>query len=196
MFSGIIQDIGYISHIQITQNNTQLTIILDKLKTDKMALGDSIAVNGVCLTIIALYNHSFKVDVSDHTLSLTVLGKFTKGQRVNLETALTLNQGINGHLVSGHIDNIAQVVAVQNLVKHCHICIKVPKMLDRYLVKKGSVCVNGVSLTINEIKNCIFSLNIVPHTLKSTTLSELVVNDSVNIEVDLFAKQLEKLMIN
>lgn len=194
MFSGIIQDIGQLTNKIVQDSNTKLTINTDKINASELVLGDSIAVNGVCLTVIKTTDNSFEADVSGETLSVTTLGGLSVGDRLNLEPALTLVKGINGHLVSGHIDDIAQVVAIEALGEHDKISIKTPVELQQYLIKKGSVGINGVSLTINSVVNDIFTLNIVPHTLKSTTLSDLTQGDFVNIEVDVIARYIKNLL--
>ena len=194
MFSGIIQAIGLVEKIDNNPTNTQIVFNSGQLDMSNIILGDSIAVNGVCLTVINQNKNTFSADISLETSKVSTFSDIKIGQRVNLEKALTLNQSINGHLVSGHIDGVAVVKTVKQQGEHCYIEISSPKSLTHYIVKKGSICINGVSLTVNEVKNDIFTLNIVPYTLKSTTLSELKKKVKVNIEVDIFARHLEQLL--
>ncbi len=194
MFSGIIQAIGCVKEIHIIADNARFNFTVGDLDIAQTQLGDSIAVNGVCLTVIAKTDAEFLVDVSPETMGLTQLGLLKAGELVNLEKALTLHQGINGHLVSGHVDGLANIKSIEPLGEHTLINMQAPKSLLPFIAKKGSICINGVSLTINTVEQDIFSLNIVPHTLKSTTFGQLKQGDQVNIEVDLLARHLEVLL--
>jgi riboflavin synthase len=194
MFSGIIEQNGIIKNLTPTSGGAlfEFEVANDFLTHAK--IGGSIAVNGTCLTVIALSDKTFSADLSNETLNLTIFASSKIGDKVNLEHTLTLQQGIDGHLVSGHIDGLGEIVARNPLGDNTEFRIKIPANLDKYIVKKGSIAVNGISLTVNKIANNIFSVNIIPHTLKSTNLVDLTQGDKVNIEIDLIARHLEKLL--
>ncbi len=157
-------------------------------------VGDSIAVNGVCLTATELKKNSFTADVSQETLSCTTFSELTKGQHVNLEKSLRLNQGIDGHLVSGHVDGIGEVDSVYTEGVSTRLKIKAMSGLMKYIAKKGSICINGVSLTVNSVVGNIFDVNIVPHTFSATTLGSLNEKSKVNLEIDIIARHVEQLI--
>jgi riboflavin synthase len=159
-----------------------------------VSIGDSIAVNGVCLTVIDFCDSNFSVDVSQETLDCSIFDKLQKGQNVNLEKSLRLNQGIDGHLVNGHVDGIGKVDSIYAEGESTRINILIGQSLEKYVAKKGSICINGVSLTVNSIENNIVGVNIVPHTCAVTTFGELEVGARVNIEIDIIARHLEKLI--
>jgi len=161
-------------------------------KTD---LGDSIATNGVCLTVVALTGRGFSADVSRETLSLTTLQRLRPGTRVNLEKALTLQTRLGGHLVSGHVDGVGEVVSRRNDGRSIRFRIKAPVDLAKYIAHKGSICVDGISLTVNAVDGAEFELNIVPHTLQETTLGDFMPGRRVNLEVDVIARYLERLLL-
>ncbi len=188
MFSGIIEALGVVKQQQISANNTKITFTSERLNFDGIIIGDSIAVNGVCLTIVSLGNNQFSVDLSSETLRASTFYNVNVGDIVNLEKPLTLNKALNGHLVSGHIDSIASVSAVKNTGEHTILTIKFAKEYAKYIVVKGSICLNGVSLTINYINNDTFMVNVVPHTLRFTNLGKLVVGDKINLEIDMLAR--------
>ncbi len=193
MFSGIIETTGTILNITPTSGGCQLTIsVSDFLHTT--TIGDSISVNGVCLTVISFTSEQFTVDVSKETMRLTTFGSGKVGDILNLEHTLTLGKGIHGHLVSGHVDTLGTVVKIDEIGDNWHLEIEIPSEFDKYIVKKGSITINGVSLTINAISDSIFALNIIPHTLKSTNLQDLSQGAQVNVEIDLIARHLEKLI--
>ncbi len=196
MFTGIIQALGQIKSISSHDQGATLEFQTSGLDFSNVAIGDSIAVNGVCLTAIEVNSDSFKADLSQETLNCSIFDQLNKGDRVNLEKALRLNQGIDGHLVSGHVDGIATVVDKFNEGESTRFKIKAPQSLVKYIARKGSVCINGVSLTVNEIIEDVFDLNIVPHTLVATTLGNLNVESQVNLEVDIIARHLEQLIAN
>jgi riboflavin synthase len=164
------------------------------LDLESVAAGDSIAVNGACLTAVALQPGSFAADVSRETLDNTTLGTLTEGSRVNLETALTLGTPLGGHLVTGHVDGVGRLTARRQDGRSWRLEIEVPEALARYVARKGSVCVDGISLTVNEVQGARFGVNIVPHTMEATNLGERRPGDTVNIEVDIVARYLERLM--
>lgn len=195
MFTGIIEATGTIRSMQAKGGDMRLTIATGKLKMSDVALGDSIAVNGVCLTAIALDSASFSADVSRETLSLTSLANLTQGSHVNLEKALTLQTRLGGHLVSGHVDGLGQVVERHDDARSVRFSIKAPNELAKYIAHKGSVTVDGTSLTVNKVNGAVFELNIVPHTLQETIMADYHVGTKVNLEVDLIARYLERLLL-
>jgi riboflavin synthase len=195
MFTGIIQSVGDIRSLEPRGGDVRLTVATGKLDMEAVALGDSIAVNGVCLTAVALEGASFAADVSRETLSLTTLGDLRVGSPVNLERALTLATSLGGHLVSGHVDGVGRVLDRRADGRSIRFGIEAPSGLARYIAHKGSICVDGISLTVNGIRGCDFELNIVPHTLEETTMSDYGPGTRVNLEVDLIARYLERLVL-
>ena len=194
MFTGIILAIGKIAAIERRAGDCRLKIDTGKLSLTDVALGDSIAVNGVCLTAVELGPHYFCADVSNETLSRTLLNTATVGTPVNLELALTPSTRMGGHIVSGHVDGIGQVIEKIADGRSFRFKFKAPDNLAKYIAEKGSICINGISLTVNEVKGAVFGVNIVPHTLKETTLGDAVAGTQVNLEVDLLARYMERLM--
>jgi len=195
MFTGIIQAVGSIASLEQRGGDLRLGINTGKLELDDVALGDSIAVSGVCLTAVVLSGSGFYADVSGETLRRTILGDLGVGAAVNLEKALTLSTRLGGHLVSGHVDGIGSVVARRQDSRSVQFTIQAPDALARYIAVKGSICVDGVSLTVNAVSGANFDLNIVPHTLEETTLSGYRAGRRVNLEVDLIARYLERLLL-
>lgn len=194
MFTGIIQAVGEIAALQAQGGDVRLRVRTGKLDLGDVILGDSIAVNGVCLTAVELLGDSFWADVSAETLAHTTLGNFKPGARVNLEKALTPTTRLGGHLVSGHVDGVGEVLERKTDARSERLRIRAPKELARYIAQKGSICVDGVSLTVNAVDANVFDLNIVPHTLAQTTLDAYHTASKVNIEVDLIARYLERLL--
>jgi riboflavin synthase len=195
MFTGIIQAIGTLAHIEPRGGDCRLTIATGKLPINEVKVGDSIAVSGVCLTAVELGSHQFSADVSRETLSRTTLGEARSGTPVNLELALLPTTRLGGHLVSGHVDGVGRVVGKQNDGRSWRYTIEVPAALARYIAAKGSICVEGISLTVNEVDGARFGVNIVPHTLAVTTLGSIETGHPVNLEVDLLARYLERLLL-
>lgn len=195
MFTGIIQSIGKISQIQPKGGDFRITIETGKLPLGGAQLGDSIAVSGVCLTAIELGDGRFSADVSRETLSRTILGTLKPGSRVNLELALTPTTRLGGHIVSGHVDGVGEVVQRSVDARSVRFVIETPASLAKYIAEKGSICVDGVSLTVNAVDGKRFDLNIVPHTLSETTIEEYQPGRKVNLEVDLLARYLERLLL-
>lgn len=195
MFTGIIQAKGRIARAELRSHDKRLFIQCHDFDLSTSQVGDSIAVNGVCLTIVRLNSEGFYADVSRETLSLTTLGELAPDTIVNLERALTLATPLGGHLVSGHIDAVGTVVKVFEDSRSLRLKIETPSELLPYIARKGSVTVDGVSLTVNDIRDNMFSLNIVPHTRMVTTIGNYQVHTRVNIEVDLIARYLERLLI-
>jgi riboflavin synthase len=194
MFTGIIQSIGSIADLQPKGGDMALVVNTGKLDMDDVALGDSIAVNGVCLTAIALSDKTFTADVSRETLSLTSLGGLSKGSAVNLEKALTLQTRLGGHLVSGHVDGLGEVESRHNDGRSARFRIKAPDELAKYIAAKGSITIDGVSLTVNVVDNSFFEINIVPHTLQETIIGNYQAGTKINLEVDVVARYLERLI--
>lgn len=195
MFTGIIQATGTIRRMETRQGDMRLSIATGKLDLGDVATGDSIAVNGVCLTAVELPGDGFSADVSNETLALTTLGNLKVGSRVNLEKALTLSARLGGHLVSGHVDGIGTVIERTADARSERFLIEAPNVLARYIAHKGSICVDGTSLTVNRVDGASFELNIVPHTLQETIMGDYVQGTRVNLEVDLIARYLERLVL-
>ena len=195
MFTGIILAVGWIAAIEQQAGDCRMTIGTGKLNLSDTAPGDSIAVNGVCLTAIALGQHQFSADLSNETLSRTTLKNATIGTPVNLELALTPSTRMGGHIVSGHVDGIGTVMEKKPDGRSIRFNVKAPDQLAKYIAEKGSICIDGISLTVNQVSGALFSVNIVPHTLKETTLGVALPGTPVNLEVDLLARYLERLLL-
>ena len=195
MFTGIIQAVGQIQRLEPRSGDVRLTIGTGKLPLAGVMLGDSIAVNGVCLTAVELTGQGFAADVSRETLSLTTLGGLASGSRVNLEKALTLSTPLGGHLVSGHVDGVGTLLERHEDARSWRLRIQAPDDLARYIAHKGSICVDGISLTVNQVDGAMFDLNIVPHTVQETIIGDYRVGTRVNLEVDLIARYLERLLL-
>ncbi len=193
MFSGIIQDIGTIERIQREPEQAHM-VIETALDTSNWQNGDSVAVDGCCLTLTDFGAETFSVTLSRETLNLTTFGQAREGKKVNLEPALRMGDALGGHMVSGHVDGAGTVDAIQPAGEHQLFRFSVPRNLARYVVKKGSVAVNGVSLTVNEVDGCSFEVNLIPHTLANTNLGDLTGGDRVNIETDMYGRYVERLM--
>ena len=193
MFTGIIQAVGRIAELKPTGQSAALTIDAGGLDMSDVAVGDSIACNGVCLTVTALVPGGFLVDVSQETLKVTA--GLIAGARLNLEKSLRLADRLGGHLVSGHVDGSGEVAMVKPMEGNREIAIRFPVELGRYIARKGSITVNGVSLTINSVTADIFSINLIPHTLAVTNLEEFKQGDRVNLEVDLIARYVERMLV-
>jgi len=194
VFTGIIKAKGAVAGIERRSGDVRLSVTADGLPWAEYALGDSIAVNGVCLTAVALRSDGFDTDVSVETLSVTTLGRLRQGDAVNLEPALRVGDALGGHLVSGHVDGIGKVISRADDARSVRLGIEAPAALARYVAKKGSVCVDGVSLTINEVSGNAFDVNIIPHTAEVTTLGGYAAGTAVNIEVDLLARYIERML--
>ncbi|MEC7595794.1 MAG: riboflavin synthase [Pseudomonadota bacterium] len=194
MFTGIIQAKGSIQEVFSSKESALLKINSNTLNLSDSKVGDSIAVDGVCLTVTELSEDWFSADVSNETMSCTTFSELSQGQSVNLERSLRLNQGIDGHLVSGHVDGVGSVDSIDKDGESIRIKIEVQGDIIKYIAKKGSICVNGVSLTVNSVEDNIFDVNIVPHTFSVTTLGELKPNSNVNLEIDQVARYVERLL--
>jgi riboflavin synthase len=195
MFTGIIQAVGQIGAIESRGGDVRLKVTAPDLDLSTCELGDSIAVNGVCLTAVELGRDFFAADCSRETLQVTTLGHLSPSDPVNLEKALCLGQSLGGHLVSGHVDGVGRLRGLHQDARSVRLEFEMPKELARYVAKKGSICVNGVSLTVNDVTGESFEVNIVPHTLEATTLGKIKAGDPVNLEVDLVARYLERLVM-
>lgn len=193
MFTGIISAIGKITQRQPLEKGVRLTVSAPDLDLKDVALGDSIAHGGVCLTVISKKKGSYQVDVSKETLNCTT-GLDAEGAEVNLEKALRLSDRLGGHLVSGHVDGVGEVVKFDQIGESHELVIKAPKALSKYIARKGSITVNGVSLTTNTVKGRKFSINLIPHTVQVTTLKHLKPGSPVNLEIDLIARYAERIM--
>ncbi len=191
MFTGIVIDTGQISANRETGGDRHLEIVPGKLATPDMAAGVSVAVNGVCLTVTETTDKFFGCDVSRETLELTTLGRLTVGTRVNLEPALKAGDELGGHLVTGHVDATGTIIRRWADGRSCRLTIRVPERLTPYIARKGSIAVDGVSLTVNDIRSTQFGVNIVPHTLEATILDGYRQGTTVNLEVDLVARYVE-----
>ena len=194
MFTGIIQAVGRIAQIEAGKEDIRLRIETGKLPLSEVKLGDSIATSGVCLTVTELPGDGFWADVSPETLSLTSLGTKDVGDSVNLETSLTLQTALGGHLVSGHVDGVGQVERIVEDARFWRVTIAAPENLARYIAMKGSICVDGTSLTVNQVEGANFELTIIPQTWEETVFSEYQTGNPVNLEVDVIARYLERLM--
>ena len=193
MFSGIIADIGTITKAEDRDGGLRLAVETKALGMDDVQLGDSIAVNGVCLTVVALDGNDFTVDVSRETLDCTT-GLEQQGAHVNLEKAMRLSDRIGGHLVSGHVDGVGEVVAFNDIGESWRLVVRAPQELSKYIAVKGSITINGVSLTVNHVSGHEFEVNLIPHTLEVTTLNELEKGKRVNLEIDLIARYVERML--
>lgn len=194
MFTGIIQEMGSISAIERRGSDVRLSVRADDLPFATYDVGESISVNGVCLTAVALRDDGFDTDVSVETLDITGLGSLGVGDAVNLESALAMGDRLGGHLVSGHIDCVGRVTRLEADGRSTRLMIEIAPDFARYVAKKGSVTVDGVSLTVNEVSGAVFSVNIIPHTAEATIIGGYTVGTAVNIEVDLLARYLERLL--
>lgn len=193
MFTGIVEEVGTVK--SFSKDNNGATIIIGGdvvLKGTK--LGDSIAINGVCQTVVNLTSDSFSARVSDETLAVTNFENLKKGDKVNLERALTLNSRLGGHIVLGHVDCVAKFVGKEKLTDFYNLEFEIPKEQEKYVVQKGSITVNGISLTIAELHNNIFKVAVIPHTYENTNLCDLKIGDYVNIETDILGRYVEKFL--
>lgn len=194
MFTGIIQAVGRVAAVEPKEGDCRLSINSGKLPMTDVVRGDSVAVSGVCLTAIDLAPRRFSADVSQETLARTTLGEARVGASVNLELALTPTSRLGGHIVSGHVDGVGTVLSRQEAARSVRFAIQAPDALAKYIAEKGSICVDGISLTVNRVAGTVFEVNSVPHTLAETTLGITQAGDKVNLEVDVVARYMERLM--
>jgi riboflavin synthase len=195
MFTGIVQDVGQVLACQPQGGDVRLTVGCGRLDLASLRVGDSVCVQGCCLTAIDISGNTFAADLSRETLALTTLGELRAGAAVNLEPALRAGDALGGHLVSGHIDGVALIRAAHADARSLRLSIETTAELARYLAPKGSVAVDGVSLTINEVQGASFGVNIIPHTQSHTTLGRLAAGARVNLEVDQVARYIDRLMV-
>lgn len=195
MFTGIIESIGSVDEFKLRGNEWRLKVRCPSLELSDVQLGDSIAVNGCCLTVTAFNNDSFCADVSNESIGLTTFQYLKSGAKVNLEKALTPQTRLGGHLVSGHVDGVGELLSQSNDGGSWRLTFKVPDALARYIAQKGSVCIDGTSLTVNTVEGACFSVNIIPHTQQATVIHTYRTGQRVNIEVDLIARYLERLVL-
>lgn len=194
MFTGIVQALGKVVTTTETPSGRRCEFALGALADRHFNLGDSIAVNGACLTVVALAADRFAADVSAETLRVTTLGSLAAGSPVNLEPAMTLNEPLGGHLVTGHVDGIGEVVELRREADTAIVRFGLPEALRRYAARKGSICIDGVSLTVNDVAGDRVLVTLVPHTLGQTIMQHYVVGTRVNVEVDLVARYVERLL--
>lgn len=194
MFTGLIEGIGTLDARSPRGGDARLRIAVGSLPWAEVAMGESVAVNGACLTVVAFDDAHFEADVSTETLSLTTLGALAPGRALNLERALRTGDRLGGHLVSGHVDGIGRVLDIRDDARAQRWRIGMPATLAKYVAAKGSICVDGVSLTVNAVDGDAFEVALVPHTLAQTVFASTVVGDAVNLEVDLVARYVERLM--
>ena len=193
MFTGLVEDCGSVKSLTRTQTEARLTVATN-LPTAELAIGDSVSVNGACLTVVSKDDSGFTVDMSPETFERTTFKALANGSRVNLERALRVGDRLGGHIVTGHIDAVGSIVSVEKQQNAVIIKISVPTECARYLVSKGSVAIDGISLTVNEVMSDCFSVSIIPHTLGVTTLADCKKGAPVNIETDILGKYVERLL--
>ena len=193
MFTGIVMAVGQLRAAEPAAGDVRLVIDAGGLALDRVAIGDSIAVNGVCLTVTALEPTAFAADASRETLNLTTLGELSAGASLNLETALRAGDPLGGHYVSGHVDGVARVIARHADARSMRMEFELPPGLERYVTRKGSICIDGISLTVNDIQGRRVGVNLIPHTLSATNARDWQVGTRVNCEVDMIARYLERL---
>ena len=195
MFTGIIQAVGEVAALEPSGGDVRLRVKTGGLSLDDVALGDSICTSGVCLTVIELPGDGYWADVSVETLNFTTLGKLAPGSRVNLEKAMTPASRLGGHIVSGHVDGVGEIVSLHPDARSVRFVVRAPRELAKYIAHKGSVCVDGTSLTVNAVNGADFDLNIIPQTVAETIFGEYQVGSKVNLEVDVIARYLERLVL-
>ena len=194
MFTGIIAALGKVVAVQTQGGDVRLEVASQKLDLNDVELGDSIAVNGVCLTVVSIQSDRVYFDVSKETLDRTSIGIAKIGSEINLEKALALGDRLGGHFVSGHVDGMGECIKRETSARSIIFQFRVPSNLERYIAEKGSICIDGVSLTVNEVSQDIFEVNVIPHTLEETIIKDYQVGTRVNLEVDLIARYLERLI--
>ena len=193
MFTGLVEDIGKVERIEEGEKENRYTIEFNKIKSEELDIGESISVNGVCLTIVELSGNLFTFDASHETLAKTNLSRLLPGVRVNLERALKADGRFGGHIVTGHIDGVGEVTDIKNVGKSIEYSFSVGNNLEKYIISKGSIAIDGISLTVNDVNKNIFSVNIIPHTQVETVIGDLKITSIVNIECDIIGKYVEKL---
>ncbi len=195
MFTGIIDACGEITTLENQGGDCRLCINAGGLDMSDVKLGDSIATDGVCLTVVKFDSNSFEMDVSVESLAKTTLAEFKAGRKVNLEKAMQLSARLGGHIVSGHVDGVGCITSRQWVGESLRFSVRVPDVLAKYIAIKGSVCIDGVSLTVNNVAGAVFDINVIPHTADITTIGDYQAGRKVNIEVDIVARYLERLLL-
>ena len=194
MFTGIIEAIGSVARLQQLGSDWILAINSEKLDLGDVVLGDSIAVNGCCLTVVELEENIFSADVSNESMRCTALGEFKEGTRVNLEKAMLASGRLGGHIVSGHVDGVGTLIESREDGASISLVYEAPKEIAKYIAGKGSVCIDGISLTVNEVSGQKFTVNVIPHTQTETIIGDYKAGQNVNLEVDIIARYLERLL--
>ena len=194
MFTGIVETIGVVKSTQRVAGDVRIIVSASGFEQRDVSLGDSIAINGVCLTVVEYKAPDFAFDVSLESINHSLIGDWTVGSRVNLEMALLPTTRLGGHLVSGHVDGLAQLISLNEEARSWRMMFEAPEPLKKYIAKKGSITINGISLTVNSVDDRRFDINVIPHTFEVTTLGDISVGDKVHIEVDLIARYLERLL--
>lgn len=194
MFTGIIEAVGTIKSININAQGARLVIATNNLDMSDVKLGDSIATNGICLTVIDFDQHTYSADVSNETLQRTGFVNYSAGMAVNLEKAMMASTRFGGHMVSGHVDGVSEIISITNNGNSIEYWLSMPSDIAHYIAEKGSVTIDGTSLTVNALTNDKFRLTIVPHTVKETIFAHYQVGTKVNLEVDLIARYIERLL--
>jgi len=194
MFTGIIEAIGSVARLQQLGSDWRLAINSEKLDLSDVVLGDSIAVNGCCLTVVELEKNIFSADVSNESMRCTALGEFKEGTRVNLEKAMLASGRLGGHIVSGHVDGVGTLIESTEDGASISLVYEAPKEIAKYIAGKGSVCIDGISLTVNEVSGQKFTVNVIPHTQTETIIGDYKAGQNVNLEVDIIARYLERLL--
>ncbi|MFT5838059.1 MAG: riboflavin synthase [Flavobacteriales bacterium] len=195
MFTGIIEDVGIIKGLVPSGEDIRLSIKTDKLDMSDVSMGDSIANNGVCLTVVAMSKNGFSADISHETIKRSGFADYQIGSMVNLEKALQASARLGGHIVSGHVDGVGEVLSIVSVGRYIEIWVKAPDKLAKYLAEKGSIAIDGVSLTVNQINGAKFLLTLIPHSLQETIIGLYKAGTKVNLEVDVIARYLERLML-
>jgi riboflavin synthase len=195
MFTGIIEAVGEVTSIEPLEGDVRLTVATGSMPMGEVQLGDSIATNGVCLTVIKKTENSYCADVSVESLDLTTIRHWQVGTPVNLERALTPQSRLGGHIVSGHVDGVGEVLSRHPDARSERFVMRVPKAMAKYIAHKGSITIDGTSLTVNNVNGCEFDVNIVPHTLEHTVMDSYQVGTKINLEVDVIARYLERLLL-
>ena len=193
MFTGIVKAVGRVASIAARGGDLEIGVDARGPDIERLMIGDSISVQGVCLTVTRQHGGGFCADVSRETLAKTTLGRLKEGSRVNLEPALRAGDALGGHLVSGHVDAVGRLIESHEDARSARLQFEIPDALARYVAPKGSICIDGVSLTVNEVSGRTFGVNIIPHTRQATTLGDLGEGDGVNVEIDIIARYLERL---
>ncbi len=196
MFTGIIKAIGKVEKIEQRGGDLRLTIASAELAWKEFVVGESISINGVCLTAVEILPNGFAADVSVESIDVTALANLAEGSKVNLEPSVSVGERLGGHLVNGHVDCVGQIKSRENDARSVRLVIEIPAEYSRYIARKGSVCIDGVSLTVNEVSDNTFKVNIIPHTAEVTIIGDYRGGTEVNIEVDLLARYIERLLEN